>query len=393
MLIETRSRAIGLNSLGFLLVTLAAYLSALVTMGYMLNAISVLKAAVLISLGFIYLANGVFGYAWVRNSGSAKSALLYFALQISFAATLLFIAKSAALMLAMLPLAGQSVAILPRRLTLVVCAVMWLVFVVPMAILGGLGPAAVLGIFFLAGIIFVVVITQLAVKEQRARAEVERLLAELKEANDKLRAYAAQVEEVATLTERNRLAREIHDSLGHYLTVVIVQIEAAAALLETDPERSVDGLRKAQMLAQRGLDEVRRSVSSLRMSATEPRSLIDSMTNLFDECRVSGVAIEFELKGTPRKLSPSSELTLYRAAQEGLTNVRKHSHAERAIVTLDYSNDTVWLVVHDDGVGACDPKKGFGLVGVQERAQLLGGEVRIASAANHGFTLEIGLPR
>jgi signal transduction histidine kinase len=291
----------------------------------------------------------------------------------------------------MLPLAGQSVVLFTRRMMFVVCSIMWVALVVPMAILAGWGAAAVLGMFFLAGIVFVVVITQLAVKEQRARAEVERLLIELKEANEKLREHAAQVEEISTLTERNRLAREIHDSLGHYLTVVIVQIEAAMVLLEKDRELSLEGLRKAQTLAQKGLAEVRRSVKTLRASADEPRSLIDSMLTLFEECRASGVATEFQLLGTPRKLSPPAELTLYRAAQEGLTNVRKHSQAESATVTLDYSGETVRLVVHDDGVGASGSEKGFGLVGIHERVQVLGGEVRIDTAANQGFTLEIGL--
>lgn len=391
-MIETRSRTIGLNSLGFLLVTLAAYLSTLVTMGYVLNKISVPRAAGLISLAVVYLANGVYGYAWIRNAASLRSSLLYFAFQISLAATLLFLTQSPAIMIAMLPLAGQSVVVLPRRVMFTACAGMWLVLAVAMTISAGPGPAAVLGMFFLAGIIFVVVITQLAVKEQRARAEVERLLAELRDANDKLREYADQVEQIATLTERNRLAREIHDSLGHYLTVVIVQIEAATAVMETDRERSLDGLRKAQALAQKGLADVRRSITALRSPQTEPHSLVDSLNTLFEECRVSGVSTEFQLLGTPRKLSPSAELTLYRAAQEGLTNVRKHSKAEAARVTLDYSGDTVRLVVHDEGVGSNEPEKGFGLVGVHERVQALGGEVRIATALNQGFTMEVGLP-
>jgi signal transduction histidine kinase len=245
-----------------------------------------------------------------------------------------------------------------------------------------------LGMFFLAGIVFVVVITQLAVKEQRARAEVERLLAELQEANEKLREYADQVEHIATLTERNRLAREIHDSLGHYLTVVIVQIEAATAVMETDRERSLDGLRKAQALAQKGLAEVRRSITALRSS----HSLIESLNTLFEECRVSGVSAQFQLIGTPRKLSPSADLTLYRAAQEGLTNVRKHSRASTATVSLDFTGDHVWLTVRDEGIGSNQPEKGFGLVGVNERVQLLGGEVRIRTAPDKGFTMEVGLP-
>jgi signal transduction histidine kinase len=75
-----------------------------------------------------------------------------------------------------------------------------------------------------------------------------------------------------------------------------------------------------------------------------------------------------------------------------LTNVRKHANAENASVTLDYSDQVVWLVVHDDGIGATDPEKGFGLIGVHERVQLLGGEVKISTALDRGFTLQIGIP-
>jgi signal transduction histidine kinase len=388
--VTTRARVPGLNSLGFTLVTLTAYLSALITMGYVLNSITSGRAALLITLAVMYLVNGIFGYASARNRASVGWSLSYLGIQIVLSASLLYLAKSPAILLAMLPIAGQAVVLLPRRLVYATCGVMWLALVLPMAIFGGWGPALVLGMFFLAGIVFVLVITQLAVKEQRARAEVERLLAELKEANDKLRAYADQVEELATLTERNRLAREIHDTLGHYLTVVIVQIEAAIAMKESDRERSLDSLRKAQGLAQKGLAEVRRSVTALRLPG-ESRSLIDALKVLFEESRASGVAANFELRGTPRKLAPSAELTLYRAAQEGLTNVRKHSHTTSAKITLDYTHESVRLIVHDDGVGGDNMEQGFGLMGLRERVQLAGGEVRITTGVNQGFTLEINL--
>ena len=387
-----RTRTFGLNSLGFLSVTLAAYLSAVVTMGYVLNSIGRFRAVGLIFLAVAYLVNGVAGYVWARNGSALRRAIIYLALQIGIGATLLSLARSPVIMFAMLPLAGQAVVLLLRPFMFAACAVMWLLLVVPMTIFIGWRPALVLGVFFLAGIVFVVVITELAVKEQRANREVERLVTELQSANDKLRQYADQVEELATLKERNRLAREIHDSLGHYLTVVIVQIEAAMALIEKDRERSLDGLRKAQGLAQKGLAEVRESVAVLRAPRTEAGSLIESLNNLFEECRVSGLAAEFRLIGTPRALSASAELALYRAAQEGLTNVRKHSQAQAATVTLDYAAEAVWLRVHDAGIGATEPKKGFGLVGMHERVTHLGGELRIATAANEGFTLEVGLP-
>jgi signal transduction histidine kinase len=385
-------RVIGLHTLGFLVVTLAAYFSAVVTMSYAMNRFGTAKAAALIGLAVAYLMNGVFGYAWARKADSLKRSLVYTATQIAIGGFILSLAMSSVIMFAMLPIAGQAVVLLPRRLMFVACATMLLVLVVPLAIMSGLRPASVLGLFFLAGIVFVVVITELAVKEQRAKREVERLVAELKDANDKLREYADQVEELATLKERNRVAREIHDSLGHYLTVVIVQIEAAMAVFEKDRERSLDVLRKAQGLAQKGLTDVRRSVGALRASPTETHSLIDSLNTLIEECRVSGLSTEFQFTGTPRKLSPSAELALYRAAQEALTNVRKHSQARAATVTLNYSTDRVWLKVHDDGVGATELTKGFGLVGMHERVQNLGGEVRITTAANQGFTLEVGLP-
>jgi signal transduction histidine kinase len=273
-----RTRTFGLNSLGFLSVTLAAYLSAVVSMGYVLNSLGRFRAVLLIVLAVAYLINGVAGYVWARKGSALRRAIIYLAIQFGIGATLLFLARSPVIMFAMLPLAGQAVVLLSRHIMFAACAVMWLLLVVPMTILIGWRPALVLGAFFLAGIVFVVVITELAVKEQRANREVERLVAELQSANDKLRQYADQVEELATLKERNRLAREIHDSLGHYLTVVIVQIEAAMALIEKDRERSLDGLRKAQGLAQKGLAEVRESVAALRAPRTEFCKLSQSIS-------------------------------------------------------------------------------------------------------------------
>jgi len=388
---QTKIGVFGLNSIGFVLVVLAAYLSALVTMGYVLNTIAASKAAILIILSLAYLANGVFGYAWARNRASVGPSFIYLALQAILSVTLLYLTKSSAILIAMLPLVGQSVALLPRRLTYAACAVMWLLVASPMAVVGAWGPAVVMGMFFLAGIVFVVVITELAVREQKARAEVERLLAELKEANEKLRDYAGRVGELATLNERNRLARDIHDTLGHYLTVVIVQIEAAVAMMQSDHERSLDSLRKAQGLAQKGLAEVRRSVTALRSSG-ETRTLLESLNMLFEDSQTSGVKVNFQLRGTPRKLVPAAELAVYRAVQEGLTNVRKHSQAKLAAVTLDYAEGFVRLVIHDNGIGANAAEHGFGLTGLRERVEHLGGEVKMATGINQGFTLEIGLP-
>jgi signal transduction histidine kinase len=234
--------------------------------------------------------------------------------------------------------------------------------------------------------VFVVIFTQIAVNERKARAEVERLAAELRQ-------YAAQVEELAITKERNRLAREIHDSLGHYLTIINVQIEAARAIMDNDRQRALDGLSKAQMLAQKALAEVRRSVTALRASPIEDLPLSEAVAKLVDEYSAAGIAAELVVTGAPRPLTPQAGLTLYRAAQEGLTNVRKHSQATHATLRLDYSHARmVRLEVRDNGVGRSGEGEGFGLLGVRERARLLNGEVRIHTAAGQGFTLEVELP-
>jgi signal transduction histidine kinase len=229
---------------------------------------------------------------------------------------------------------------------------------------------------------------------EKSRRENERLANELTDANRKLREYSVQVEELATIQERNRLAREIHDSLGHYFTVINVQIEAARAIIQADPPRGMDALTKAQNLTREGLSEVRRSIAALRVSATENQSLTEAITRLVEDNRSAGIVTEFEVSGQPETLQPAIEQTLYRAAQEGLTNIRKHAFASRVDLYLAYSPEQVKLKISDNGTGPA-PKsdgKGFGLLGISERVNLLNGHLRTDSAAGQGFTLEVEIP-
>jgi signal transduction histidine kinase len=244
---------------------------------------------------------------------------------------------------------------------------------------------------------FVVAFSLLLVRQQRTQAEVERLAAELGEANEQLRAHANDVEELATTKERNRIAREIHDGLGHFLTVVHVQLEAAQALLGSDnSDRALKAVAKAQELTREGLDDVRRSVTVLRGStrgAIPAGSLIQAIEKLASECTADGLAARVDLSGTPRLLSDPVVFTLYRATQEALTNVRRHARASNIRIDLAFPNpDVVRLRVEDDGIGADAPQDGFGLVGLRERAALCGGKVSVSGARGGGFLLEVELP-
>jgi signal transduction histidine kinase len=249
---------------------------------------------------------------------------------------------------------------------------------------------------FSCAVLFTLVFTSLAVSSERARGEVQRLATELGEANRKLREYAVQAEELSAIRERNRLAREIHDTLGHYLTVTNVQLEAARAVQDLDPARARQALDKAQALTQEGLQEIRRSVAALRASPLDNKSLAEALRLVALENQSSGQMVDLQVLGQPRDLSPQAELTIYRAGQEGLTNARKHAKAAHVELKLDFLHPArVRLQVNDDGAGAAaevNPSGGFGLLGLRERALLLGGEVRVKTAPGAGFQLEVEVP-
>jgi signal transduction histidine kinase len=282
-------------------------------------------------------------------------------------------------------LVSQSVLLLPLPAAAVITAAVPLVHV---GMAWGDGLRSGLGI--LAAAAFTAVVTELLRREQAARAE-------LAEANVHLRAFAAQAEELATTQERNRLARDIHDGLGHHLTVVQMQVQAARAVLRSDPARADAVLAKAQQQSTDALAEVRRSVSAFREARVTP-PLDDAMKQLAEETSAAGVPTDLEVTGIVRALSAAAEEALFRSAQEGLTNVRKHAAAARARLVLHYRDDgSVSLEVCDDGGGAGLPGAGatgvgFGLLGLGERAERLGGSLTVASAPGSGTTLRVVVP-
>ena len=376
----------------FALIVLVAYLSLFAGQS---RPFSTAELVLLLGLGALYAFIGTYGWEQAEQVGSMAVFGTYFGVQLVLGGLILYLSHFGGFIsLLLLPLAGHSAVHLPRHGTWLVSALVVGVFIATLTPRANFGAAVRAGLTtYLAGVVFSVVFTQIAVRAERARGETERLAVELREANQKLRVYAAQVEELATTEERNRLAREIHDSLGHFLTVINMQLEAARAVFDVDRERALDAVGKAQTLTQEGLAEVRQSVSALRIGPTGGRPLPEAVTLLIEECRTAGILAELSVAGVPRQLPPPAELTLYRAAQEALTNVRKHAHASRVEVRLDYTGPTVVrLAVHDNGVGTTTMDGGFGLLGLRERVQLLHGAVRTESAAGQGFRLDVEVP-
>jgi signal transduction histidine kinase len=375
------------GNIAFVIVVGASYASATTAIIYSRRPVRAWEAAVLLIAGAAYLVVGTYGFAICRRSQSLLAGVGYFAIQLALALTLIILRGSTGeLALILLPLAGQSALRLPLPGMVPICFLIYVTLVMPFIIRGRWVDAIALALIYGTGIVFVVVFTRVAASEREARTA-------LADANQLLRDHAAQVEELATTKERNRLAREIHDSLGHYLTVVNVQIGAAQAIIEQDRLRALDHLSKAQALTQEGLAEVRHSVAALRASPIESRPLPEALANLAEQWNAAGLRAKFVVAGTIRPLTPQVNLTLYRAAQEAMTNVGKHAHASSVDLHLDYRDDRlVRLSIKDDGHGSTNSEGGFGLLGVRERVQLLNGAVQVRTGAGEGFSLDVELP-
>lgn len=228
---------------------------------------------------------------------------------------------------------------------------------------------------------------------QRA-SDNERLLAELTGAHAELRRYAARVRELTVAEERARMSREMHDSVGHYLTVINLGLENAQRYREARPGEAWAEVRQAQQLAVEALTDTRRWVRALKPLALEGKAGAAALAELARAFEGTGLDVAFRMEGAEPALAEQAELVMYRALQEGLTNAVRHSGARHVEVVLGAADDCVELAVTDDGHGATDEELGggHGLTGLRQRVDALGGSLHAGSLADGGFALRVSLP-
>lgn len=214
---------------------------------------------------------------------------------------------------------------------------------------------------------------------------------------ERARLYNQSVQ-LGTLEERNRLAREIHDTLAQGLSATVMQLETADALMESGSNQAQvrEIIDQALRLTRENLREARRSVMDLRAAPLQGRSLADALSVMVaDAAGNNEVEIEFQASGGSRPLSSRIEVGLYRIAQEAVSNILQHADAGHALVELVTTPAWAQLVVEDDGDGF-EPgnvaKDRFGLIGIQERAKLLGGTVQLESSPGLGTRVEVQVP-
>jgi len=256
-------------------------------------------------------------------------------------------------------------------------------------------------LFSIAEVFF---ITFLVLELQNVLSEslrIKKLNRDLTESRDKLavanvqlQIYSERAEETAKIKERNRLAREIHDTVGHCLTGISLGLAATRELFRKSPEAVTDQLGRLDDLSRQGLIDIRRSLKELRPDMLDRKTLSSALQRLAEEINgCSNRRIELRISGDIDGLSPSLEETVYRVVQESITNAVRHGDASRITLDLDCGDAALTMTIADDGLGCATVTDGFGLQYMRERVLENNGFMEVQSAPGQGFSLSIYIPR
>ena len=239
----------------------------------------------------------------------------------------------------------------------------------------------------------------------RQKAENSRILrlnmalsgknAELHEANVKLQEYSETIKRMTEIEERNRLAREIHDTLGHALTGIVVSADAGKILFDAAPEEAKARFDVIGQTARQGLEDVRRSIRALRPDALESHDLESALEKMIENFReTTGADIRYAQEAGKLLLAQDEEVTVYRIVQEGMTNAIRHGEATQINLIIDRKDRNLRVRIFDNGVGMQGKKTGFGLNYMKERVELLKGTLRYGNRedGSRGFFLEAEIP-
>ncbi len=247
-------------------------------------------------------------------------------------------------------------------------------------------------LFTTLNVIFFVVYTILLLREQMdEKDKINSLNEQLQEANRELEMYAAESEKLAQTRERNRLAREIHDTLGHTLTGIIAGIDAASAVADVSPEMLKQYLSLVSDVARQGMTDVRRSVNELRPNVLEQSDLLSTINKMISQMTVASKA-EITLDNKAGRLSfrEDEEEVIYRIIQESITNSIRHGKASVVMIGITREYNILTIEINDNGIGAKNIEPGFGITHMKERLDMLGGEIRVDGS--DGFNVVAKIP-
>jgi len=254
---------------------------------------------------------------------------------------------------------------------------------------------------YILGLLMVLLLANVLLDERETNHQLQDAHNNLADSHAKLQTYSLQVATMAATDERNRLARDIHDSLGHHLTAANIQLEKAGLFLERDLTQSATAIEHAQRTIRQALNEVRTSVQALREKASQ-FDLIPELRELISRMSHHNLKIDFRLTGDTAGYSTFVKMTIYRIVQEALTNIHKHARASETIIDLAFNERQAVLTIQDNGrgfdvdaveQGGHTDHGRYGLHGIRERVALVGGRYTMTSEPGKGSLLSITAPK
>ena len=348
----------------------------------------------LIIIGVIYLANGIYGYSYCSQNQSNLLSAFYVLVQTLLVSLVVLLTKGFPFStLLYMPIVVHITVLLSAKWVLILNAFMLASYAVCLYFTAGRGMLITYLPLMVGGQFLIVNFVQMIINEEMSRIEIKGLIKDLEATNEQLRLYASQIEDLTLSRERNRMAREIHDGLGHYLTTIGMQIKAAQAIMKKNPNEAAELLRTAEMLSTDALKDVRNSVSALRDTSNLEEPLLSRIKRLLRPFENTGYNTQVDITGEETTLSPEVEVLLFRSLQEGLSNIGKHSNAKNIKVNIAYHKEgNVSLEISDDGSGEKKIDGGYGIQGIRERVEHLNGTVEISADKNKGFSLRVTVP-
>jgi len=240
-------------------------------------------------------------------------------------------------------------------------------------------------------VIFIIFMISYLVSQIQEKESIEKELYMINQVNRELKNYAAVTEKIGENNERKRLAREIHDTLGHALTGIAAGVDACIAMIDINPEATKQQLQVVSKVVRQGIGDVRNSLNKLRPGALEKHGLKVAIEKMIEEfSSVSDLTINFHYELEKVDFENTKEDILFRIIQESITNALRHGGATIIDISMTIVNDEVCLIIHDNGVGCTDIKYGYGLKQMKERIAIINGKVKFNG--EDGFLTEVTIP-
>lgn len=240
-------------------------------------------------------------------------------------------------------------------------------------------------------VIFIIFMIAYIANQKQENENIMKELSMINQVNEELRNYATITEKAAENRERKRLAREIHDTLGHALTGIAAGVDACIALIDKDAKQTKEQLYLVSKVVREGIGDVRGSINKLRPGALENHSFKEAVIDMVGKfSKITDVDVDIHYDLDKVDFDKTKEDTLFRIIQEGITNAKRHGEATKVKVYLSKEDNHLFLCIQDNGKGCQDIQAGFGLKHMEERVSMMQGEIHLSG--HNGFRISIKIP-